>query len=351
MPTLQADDIVDLVKTTQRDLGELKWTEIATDLQEHIALPSLLSAEKVAFDSGYGIQWNLMTEFSGAAKDAGLYAVDNVNVQDVMQTAFIPWRHVSSSYAIERREIAMNREPRRIVDLVKVRRADAMLGLAEHMERRFWAAPTAPNDDRMYGVGYWIVYNATKGFNGQNPTGFSDVAGLDSSTAQFQRWRNFSANYTDISQADLVTKWREAAVKTNFKPLAAMNQPSYAGADRYGYYTNYNVLGQLETLITQQNDNLGNDIAPKDGQVIFRRIPVTYVPYLDQVTNDPIYGINWSVFQPVFLSGEYMRETGPEVASNQHTVMNTFIDCTLNIRCTNRRRLFVLAKGAPVFPA
>lgn len=349
MPNLQADDIVDLVKTTQKDLGELKWTEIATDLQEHVALPHLLSAEKVGFDSGYGIQWNLMTEHSGAAHDTGLYAVDNVNVADVMQQAFIPWRHVTTSYAIERRELAMNREPRRIVDLVKVRRADAMLGLAEHMEARFWQAPTGPNDDRLFGVGYWTVYNATTGFNGQNPAGFSDVAGLDSTATAFSRWRNFTAQYTNVTQADLIKKWREAAVKTHFKPLASMNQPSYAGADKYGYYTNYAVLGTLEEELRTQNDNLGNDIAPKDGQVVFRRVPVTYVPYLDKAANDPIYGINWSVFQPVFLSGEYMREMGPNVASNQHTVLNTHIDCTLNVRCTNRRRLFVLAKGAITF--
>ena len=349
MPILQADDIVDLVKTTQRELGEMKWTEIATDIQEHVALPNLLSSEKVAFDSGYGIQWNLMIDHSGAARDTGLYAVDNVNVQDVMATAVIPWRHVTTSYAIERREIAMNREPRRIVELVKVRRADAMIGLAEHMERRFWQAPAAPGDDRIYGVGYWAVYNATTGFNGQNPAGFSDVAGLDSSSADYSRWRNFTAQYTNVDQTDLIKKWREAAVKTNFKPLAAAAVPTYNGGDRYGYYVNYNVLGELEEQLRQQNDNLGNDIAPKDGQVIFRRVPVTYVPYLDSASGDPVYGINWGVFQPVFLSGEYMRETGPETASNQHTVMNTFVDCTLNIRCTNRRRLFVIAKSNPTF--
>ena len=351
MPILQADDIVDLVKTTQRELGEMKWTEIATDIQEHVALPNLLSSEKVSFDSGYGVQWNLMIDHSGAARDTGLYAVDNVNVQDVMATANIPWRHVTTSYAIERREIAMNREPRRIVDLVKVRRADAMIGLAEHMERRFWQAPTGPNDDRIFGVGYWAVYNATAGFNGQNPTGFSDVAGLDSSSSDYSRWRNYTAQYSAVTQADLIKKWREAAVKTLFKPLAAAAVPTYNGGDRYGYYVNYNVLGTLEEELRQQNDNLGNDIAPKDGEVIFRRVPVTYVPYLDNASGDPVYGINWGVFQPVFLSGEYMRETGPEVASNQHTVMNTFVDCTLNIRCTNRRRLFVLATSNPTFSA
>lgn len=349
MPILQADDLVDLVKTTQRDLGELKWTEIATDLQEHVALPNLLSAEKVGFDSGYGIQWNVMIDHSGAARDTGLYAVDNVNVQDVMQQAYIPWRHVTTSYAIERREIAMNREPRRIVELVKVRRADAMIGLAEHMEARFWQAPTSPNDDRIFGVGYWIVFNATTGFNGQNPTGFSDVAGLDSSTSTYSRWRNFTAQYSALTQADAIKKWREAAVKTNFKPLAAANVPSYSGSPRYGYYVNYATIQSLEEELRQQNDNLGNDIAPKDGQVVFRRVPVTYVPYLDKTTSDPIYGIDWSVFQPVFLTGEYMRETGPEVASNQHTVMNTFVDATLNIRCTNRRKLFVIAKSAPTY--
>ena len=69
MAFLQADDIADLIKTTQRDLGRMKWTDISYSLQEYVALPMLLQREKVSFQSGYGIQWNVATATSGAAKD------------------------------------------------------------------------------------------------------------------------------------------------------------------------------------------------------------------------------------------------------------------------------------------
>jgi hypothetical protein len=41
---------------------------------------------------------------------------------------------------------------------------------------------------------------------------------------------------------------------------------------------------------------------------------------------------------PVFLRGEYLREMGPDVASNQHTTHVTHIDCTLNLMCNDRRK-------------
>ena len=45
MATLQADDIADLITITQKDLGRLRWTDLSYDLQEYIALPSLLQKE------------------------------------------------------------------------------------------------------------------------------------------------------------------------------------------------------------------------------------------------------------------------------------------------------------------
>ena len=168
MATLQADDIADLITITQKDLGRLRWTDLSYDLQEYIALPSLLQKEKVAFGSGYGMQWNVMTGTSGAAKDVGLYEVDNVNVSDVMQTATIPWRHMTTNYAIERREVSMNSGAAQIVDLVKIRRHDAMVDLAKHVETRFWSRPATSSDNKaIYGVPYWIVYNSSEGFNCQ----------------------------------------------------------------------------------------------------------------------------------------------------------------------------------------
>lgn len=355
MSFLQADDIADLIRTTQKDLGRMKWTDLSYNLQEYIALPMLLQREKVSFQSGYGIQWNVATATSGAAKDTELYATDSVNVQDIMQIASIPWRHVTVNYAIERREMAMNRSPAEIVDLVRIRRNDAMIDLAKHMEDRFWSKPANSADNmQMYGIPYWITMPANLGnteadvggFLGKNPVGFSSGAGNLDSTV-YGQWSNWAARYSLFTQKDLIRKWRRAATFTNFKP--PVPSPSYATGNNYGFYTNYNVVHELEEYLEQQNDNLGNDVASKDGRVIFRGTPVTWVPYLEANTANPIYGINWGCLKPAFLAGEYMREEGPTAASAQHTVFVTHVDTTLNMMCTNRRLNFVLSQSATAF--
>lgn len=342
---LQAGDITDLITITLKDLGRLKFTEIASSLTDYVALPNVLQKYKAQYQSGTGIQWNVMYAQSEAAKNVGLYESDNVNIADVMTTANIPWRHCSTNYAFERREIQMNADPARIVELVKIRRADAMISMAELMETNLWSAPSASSDSlKPYGIPYWIVpATSGEGFNGKNPSGFSDSAGINSDLEKFSGWRNYNALYSNINKTDLVRKWRKAAVFTNFK--SPVPHASYNTGNNYGYYTNYDVIGRLEEVLEAQNDNLGNDIASKDGVLTFRQNPVQYVPKLDSETNDPVYGINWGVLKPVFLSGEYLREEGPTTVPGQHTTSQVFVDCTLNYMCTDRRRLFVLNKS------
>jgi hypothetical protein len=226
-----------------------------------------------------------------------------------------------------------------------------MIDLAKHMEERFWTKPAASTDSsRMYGIPYWIVYPGTVSgngaFDGGNPSGFSAGAGnLDSTT--YSAWKNWAATYAAVTSTDLIRKWRRAATFTNFK--APVPSPSYNTGNNYGYYTNYNVIGPLEEALEAQNDNLGNDIASKDGRLLFRQVPVTWVPYLEANTANPVYGINWGVLKPAFLAGEYMREEGPNPASSQHTVFVTHVDTTLNLMCTNRRMNFVLGNSASAF--
>lgn len=341
---LTAEQIIDLLTTTQRDLGKLRWTDIATDLQEYIALPQILQKKKVRFGSGIGIQWNVMTGNSGAAKNVGLYAVDDVNVGDIMQTANIPWRHTTTNYAFERREIAMNRQPARIVELVKTRRVDAMLSLAGLCEENLWGKPADSSDDvTPYGVKYWIVPNTSEGFNGGNPAGFAaGAAGLDSTA--YARWRNWTAQYTAITKEDLIRKWRKAFRFCQFR--SPVPQPNYLPGTQgqYGFYSNYDVVGTMEEILENQNDNLGNDVASKDGKTVFRGIAVTWAPFLEDESTDPVIGINWGTFKPVFLDGEYMREEAPRQAPNQHTVFEVHVDLTANYECRDRRRNFWLSK-------
>ena len=57
---------------------------------------------------------------------------------------------------------------------------------------------------------------------------------------------------------------------TDFKPLVE-GMPTYSTGDDYGIYTNYSVLGEMTQILEAQNENLGTDVAPMEGQVVFRR--------------------------------------------------------------------------------
>lgn len=347
---LQADSLGDLVAMTLKDLGEMKITEITTDLQDHVAMSKLLTENSVKLESGYGVQWDIMVNHSGAAQFVGLYSTDNVNVADTTIQATMPWRHATTNYAIDERELAMNRSPRKIVDLLKVRRLDAMIAQAELMESAFWGYPLSTDTVTPNGVAYWIVKSATAatkanndGFNGGAQSGYTTVAGVSPTT--YPRWRNYTDAYTSVAKDDFVRKVRRAMTHCLFRPAADGGPANFNTGDKWGLYTTYNVLSRLEELAESQNENLGNDVASKDGDVLFRRTKVKWVPKLDADTTDPVYGINWGVFKTYILRGWWLKELKIEVTPGQHTVCSVHVDSSLNWICKDRRRNFVVSTG------
>tara|TARA_R110000824_G_scaffold6238_3_gene28883 strand:+ start:740 stop:1783 length:1044 start_codon:yes stop_codon:yes gene_type:complete len=342
---LSHDQILDLVKATQKELGRMKWTEIATDLSHYEVLPKMLKKDRVQFETGEGLQRNVMTEESGAAKHVGLYNVDDVNVSDVLQNIDVPFRHTTTNYAFDRREKAMNGGAEQIVDLIRVRRADSMISLAVLLESTFWSKPTDSTDKvTPFGLFYWIVQNASEGFNGGNPAGFSSGAGNLSSTT-FPRWANYTNSYAasgGVSKTDLIKKLRKAHRKTDFRSPVDIPDYRTGRGQNYRLYVNESTISDMEDVGEGQNENLGRDLAPMDGTIAFRRNPVVYIPKLDDETNNPVFLVNWSVFNIFFLRGEHLREEGPDKVASQHNVYQVHVDLTWNTLCTNRRRLGVI---------
>jgi len=340
MAVLQADDYADLVKLTLNKLGKGKWTELATDLQDHVGMNEILRKQRVKEESGKSIDLNVMTSHSGAAQKTGLYATDTVKVGNVMQKGNIPWRHVTTNWALDTRETTMNGGASRIIDIVKTKRADAMISLAELIEEIIWSKPDDDTDNETpFGIPYWVVSNATTGFNGGNPTGFTSGAGGLSSTT-YSRWSNYTAQYANVTRGDLIGKMRTGARKISFKsPVSIPHDARNGNSFKRKIYLNEETLQNFENYAEAQNENLGKDVASMDDRTTFRRIELCYAPYLDLDSTNPIYLIDWSVFYIVFLKGEYMKETGPFRAADSHRVLETHIDLTFNTRCTNRRRL------------
>jgi len=339
MAVLTATDIADLVAGTLRDLGPMRFQQIAQTLQYYEVFSKWFRKDKVSFDSGIGIRRTLMSKLdSTSAKHVGLNAVDQVTIPDVLDQLTVDWRQAQTSWAlIYQTDILMNRGKSLVLNVVKPRRAAALLGLVEELEDRAWGdAPSTTDKILPYGVQYWIVENATTGFNGGAPGSHTTVGGV--SLTDSPNFKNYTIRYAAVTKSDLVKKLRTMHRKIRFRSPITIDDYRGATGDRYRCYCNETVLSGLEDLGEGQNENLGRDIASMDGTITFRKNPIIWVPKLDERTDDPFYMLDHSTFYPVILKGDYLRESEATRAPNQHNIYQVFLDLSYNYLCLDRRR-------------
>lgn len=346
MPTISSENIADLLTNTAAQMDEPQFTQIATELQDYPGARQLLRKKRATFDSGDRIERRLMTGTGGSAKHFGFFETDTGNVPEKMQLITVDWRGTTANYVIERREIKINRGKRKIVDLLVQRRLMALIDLTELIEETIWSIPSSDDDITPYGLLYWLTYNTSTGFNGGNHSNFSSGPGTVSASA-FPNWSNWTAQYSAVTKGDLVTLMRECFVKTKWKNPHDFPE-SGRGMPDTGIYCPYAVYKGLEDIGEQQNDSLGKDIASMDGQIRFRGNDITWVPQLDALTTSlPLYLVDWSVFYPFFLEGEFFVQSPLKVIAGQHTTFQSFTDMTWNTLCTNRRKNGLIAKADP----
>jgi hypothetical protein len=336
--SVTATDIADLVLGVLYDLGAQKFQNIAQSLQHYEVFSKWFKKDKVMFDSGIGIQRTLLNKLGTAAAHVGLMDPIQVNITDVLDQLQIPWRHARTHWGlIYQTDILMNSGKSQIVDTVKARRASALINLVEELEDRGWAAPSSSSDKTLpYGLPYWVVTNATTGFNGGAASGHTLVAGV--SLTDSPTFKNYTFQYTNVTKADLIKKLRTAHRKIRF--VSPININDYRGSigENYRLYVNEATLASIEDLGEAQNENLGRDIASMDGVITFRRNPIIWVPKLDADTTNPVYMIDHSTFYPVCLKGDYLRESEAIQAPNQPNVYTVVTHLTYNYLCVDRRR-------------
>jgi len=338
---LTATDIGDLVNGSLYELGRLKFQQIAQNLQEYEVFSSWFKRDRVAFDSGIGIQRTLMTKLTGAAKHVGLMDTDTVTIKDVIEQLQVPWRHAQTSWGFIYQETMMNRGKALIYNVIKPRRAAAMIDLVEEIEDKAWSAPTASNKTEPYGLPYWVVKNSVTGFTGDVPAGHTTVGGITPSNTP--KFKNYSGQYVSVTKADLVKKLRTAHRKCGFKSPITIQDYRGTKGQRYRNYVNETTISSVEEVGESQNENLGRDIASLDGTITFRNHPIIWIPKLDADTTNPWFGVDHSTFYPCCLSGDYLRESEVKASPNQHNVYQVFVDISYNFICLDRRRNWVLS--------
>lgn len=363
------DAFADLVNITLNELGRNRFSDLASRITDYEVMSRILRRDKVSFETGTGLHRNVMVDQSKVAAHNGLYSLDTVNVPEVMDSLTVPFRHTTTNYAFDKREITMNSGAQKIVDLIKTRRADAMLSLVELMEATFWGGRVVLASDKItpYSINNWLEPSDGVTYDdGSFCAGSTNIAGGLTAT----RWANWGDRYTSLTvgalKADLILRMRKAHRSIGFKSPVDIPDYRERAGDNYRIYVNLDVITALESEAEIQNDSLGNDLAPMDGVVSFRKNPIVYVPKLDQdesasaflepinTTNNPgvaaltlknpIYFINWSVLQAFFLKGEFLRESPAIQRSDSHNTYQVHTDLSWNTVCTNRRKLALLVQ-------
>jgi len=344
MATINAAQMGDLIAAGLAELGRLKFQQIYQELQHYEVLSKWLKKDKVIFGSGHSIKRNIMIrDADSAASHVGLMDEDKVDIQDVMRSLTVDWRHAQTSWAIVfQTDVLMNSGKSLIYDVLKPRRAKAMIDLASELETKAWgAAPALANTTDPLGVKFWIVQNATTGFNGAAPSGHTTVGGINPSVDS--RWKNYTATYTGVvSKAGAIKTLRTAKRKVGFKSPVTIQDYRGELGKRCRLYVNETTISEFEDTGEAQNESLGRDIASMDGQVVFRGHPIIWVPQLDSDSNNPIYFVDHSTFRPAVLRGDYLRESKAEKNPNAHNVFQVFVDLSYQYLCEDRRRNAVI---------
>lgn len=349
----------DLIATTLPDLPDQTF-EVAWDNQDY-EFCRIFQEDRMVVDGGTSIQRNIVLDHSGNASYRRLFDTDQPQVQNVQKKIDVPWTQIGTNYSWDIVEILRNKNSAKgYIDLLTSRRVDGKWALAELIEDHGWATPTNDSDDLFpYGVPYYmnmIQYGSadTRGFVGQTinyqdgSTGTS-CAGIDASTEA--KWRNYAALYTKVDN-DFLRTLRKALLETRFRPPLFIDSPGKDAPGTKRMYSSLDVVSELQDLGDKRDDsNAPKELAGKNlidiqGTVYFNRLPIVYIPQLNDVTEAPLYCLDFSKFVPFVQDGFWMEEGEPMTDRFQHTTITVYLDGAHNNLCTNRRTAgFVVHKA------
>ena len=344
MALVTPDTLDDFVTLTLSRFKRRKWTDDSLPYTDYVYY-TVFNKKKIVERGGKDISFRVQTKNAGNAKNTGLYAADNIGVEDVMVAANVPWRFQVTGFAYDEREPIFQSDKETIINELVIRDHVAHNDMAELTEKNLWGAPATTTSDEPMGVPFWITKDPDTtpegDFLGTDPSGWSSSGRAGIKSTDVPRWKNYKFGYTSISPQDAIRKTKKALTFTNFMPPHPHPELGYGRAE-YTIFTTYRVLNQLESMADMRNDNHKAELASYMNHVLIGGVPVRYVPYLEDTdTDDPMYGICWRHFRPFVHKNWNMVRKPPQAVSGQHNVRRVFIDNACNFTCERLRTQFV----------
>lgn len=349
-----ATQIDDIVTAAINAAVKRKWVDMTQDLQHLIFVSNFLDAMNTPEVAGPKLTWTWQIDEIDTARATGLFDTDVSDVKDLLKKAEIGWTMQTANWVYDINEEEFNGPPQQIVDHVGVRSHSARTALFNYLEKGLWSAGASTDDPpKPAGIPYWITdvgATSTFGFNGGNHGSHANgPAGVDRDT--YTSTKNGVATYAILDDDDGLSKLSEAIDKCYFVPADPYAELA-GGKPKWWLYTTYTNIQRMQRLMNTSNDNVGIDLGKYRGMVVYRSVPVRYVPALENsawtettTTDNPIYGINMNTWQWVFRSGKKMNVSKPIPRDNAHNVRIVHIDNIGQFRCLNPRSNFVLKES------
>jgi len=344
MASLNIENFGDLLKATLSHFDEPDYTNLVTDLTDHPFAKRMAPKASMKIKSGKSCVFKVRMLTGNSFANISPTDHDQVNIVDGLVDGEVQWRKSGVKYAFLDEEVSINMNPQRLIDLIKMREDGADQDWIEGLEGNGWNFPSASDTLTPFGLPYWIPKNATEGFNGGVPSGYtSTVAGISPTT--YSRWNNYTGQYTDVTLDDLISKARTMADKTNFKPMVRSVPDAGGDTPNRSYVTNLTVRQKFADVADGRNDNLGPDVSKMDSEVTFRRSPLEYAPMLDRDSTNPLYQLDWRHIKIYVQTGWWQKRTVLSPYPGQRNMTGVFMDSLYQIICRNRRTQGVLATG------
>ena len=208
--------IEDMVTTTLYDLGEGRFYQIAQELTKYEFMGNILTKRGGVRQQtgGLGVEETLMHTIGGLSRWVGLFDEDVYDFKDLLKKMRVDWTHLTDTMTFERRMLLENKGKARVNNVIAPQKHAMMLRVAQTLENAFFDVPDADNPLVMWGLKYWIVKNATTGYNGGYASGFTRIGNIN--LTEVPNFKNYTVTYTSVTKSDLIKKLRTAHRATDW---------------------------------------------------------------------------------------------------------------------------------------
>ena len=308
-------------------------------------------------DSGDAVKDFITLKDTGNAKMISLWEEDSHNTVNTDEEIKVDWVHSTTNMDYNRIELAMNTGNKvRIYNYLTGKQKNMYREFGELLQKKLILSPLSAADKKNpHGLASWLSIgtdNSTGAWTGYKGRYFDgsgtqyNVGTISSSASDKPRWASYYADHNGNFGDNLLSLLARATRKTHFIPTMI---PTAVAKETpptpFRYYSNDNVIGNLEAIARKMDDNVGPDLAKYFGRILYKGVPFIYLDLLDDSSTyssimgtDPIYGVNHDYFKVRVLRENDFALGKPTPRDGSHNILTVPLDVSFAITATNRQR-------------